>query len=207
MFITLEGIEGVGKSTQAQRLKNWLQQQGIDTVLTREPGGTKLAESIRTQLKDAPRGSISPVCELLLIFAARQSHADEILRPSLATGQWVLCDRFVDASFAYQCGGRGLPQTYVKQLADWTVPDLTPDLTLLLDLPVTEAMARVPLRGELDRFEQEAQSFFERTHRMYHCLARAEPGRICVIDARPDPDTVESRCRQVIKERLLAHTQ
>lgn len=205
MFITLEGIEGVGKSTQAQRLKTWLHSRGIATVLSREPGGTPVAESIRNLLKEAPSGSISSLCELLLIFAARQSHADQVLRPALSKGQWVLCDRFVDASFAYQGGGRGLPDSYIEQLARWTVPDLNPDLTLLLDLPVSQAMARVPLRGQPDRFEREARSFFERTRKTYHRLASDAPERIHIIDASLDRDTVEQQCRQVIEQRLFTH--
>ncbi len=203
-FITLEGIEGVGKSTQAVRLGAWLESRGIPVLVTREPGGTTIAEDIRGLLKRAPQGSIPAPCELLLIFAARQAHAARVLRPALETGHWVICDRFVDASYAYQGGGRGLPKSRIAELESWLVPDLRPDLTLLLDLPVPNALARLSGRGTRDRFEQEAATFFMRVRNAYLTRAEAEPERIHCIDANADIDAVEAQCRAPVEALIAA---
>lgn len=203
-FITLEGIEGVGKSTQVARLGIWLESRGIPVLVTREPGGTTIAEGIRELLKHAPQGSIPAPCELLLIFAARQAHAARVLRPALETGRWVICDRFVDASYAYQGGGRGLPKSRIAELEAWLVPDLRPDLTLLLDLPVPDALARLSGRGTRDRFELEAATFFMRVRNAYLARAQAEPERIRRIDASTDIDGVEAQCRAPIEALIAA---
>lgn len=205
-FITLEGIEGVGKSTQLRRLAAWLGHRNIRALATREPGGSPLAEDIRRLLKESPPGSMSAETELLLIFAARAVHAETVLRPQLAAGRWVLCDRFVDASFAYQGAGRRIGADRVAALAEWLVPDLTPDLTLVLDLPVPRAAARLKLRGERDRFEHEDSAFFERVRECYLARAAAEPERVRIVDAEGTEETVQARCRAAI-EPLFAGTR
>jgi len=201
-FITFEGIEGVGKSTQAALLAQWLRARGKAVVETREPGGAPAAEAIRRVLKESPAGSIPAESELLLIFAARAAHARDRLRPALRSGEWVVCDRFVDASYAYQGAGRGLEMTRVAELEQWIVPDLVPDLTLLLDLPVAEALGRMRDRGVSDRFEQEADGFFHRVRECYLERAAAEPGRVRVIDATGGPQEVAARCRETVLAAL-----
>ncbi len=201
-FITLEGVEGVGKSTQATLLADWLEGQGIALVRSREPGGTAVAEAIRDLLKHSPVDSISAETELLLIFAARSSHAETVLRPELSAGRWVLCDRYLDASYAYQGAGRGLGDARVAALADWLVPDLRPDLTLLLDLPVDEALARLSGRGEHDRFEHENGDFFARVRKGYLARAANEPERIKRVDADGTPEEVQARCRAFVEPLL-----
>ena len=182
-FITLEGGEGVGKSTNLAAVQLWLEQRGIDTLVTREPGGTPLAEEIR-QLLLAPRAeSVAPLAELLLMFAARAQHITAAIEPALAAGRWVLCDRFGDATHAYQGGGRKLPTAVIEQLQQLVQAQLSPDLTLLLDLPVAEGLARAGERGELDRFEAEQLDFFNRVRDRYLQLAAAEPHRFAVVDA------------------------
>ncbi len=203
-FITLEGIEGVGKSTQLERLAEWLQEQGREVLRTREPGGAPVAEALRRVLKESAGDSIPAETELLLIFAARAVHAREVLRPALAAGKWVVCDRFVDASFAYQGAGRGLGEARVATLAEWIVPDLVPDLTLLLDLPVAEALSRMDGRGKRDRFECESPAFFERVRACYLDRARQEPERVCVVDAEGTPEQVAARCRAIVSARLCS---
>ncbi|MGH8426655.1 MAG: dTMP kinase [Gammaproteobacteria bacterium] len=203
-FITLEGIEGVGKSTQAALLAAWLERQGLEVVQTREPGGAPAAESIRCLLKDSLPGAITSEAELLLIFAARAIHAELKLRPNLAAGRWVVCDRFVDASFAYQGAGRGLGDARIAALAEWLVPDLKPDLTLVLDLPLKEAAARLHGRGdgERDRFEREDTAFFRRVRDCYLSRAIEEPERVQVVDADGNPDKVGLRCRAILQSRF-----
>lgn len=203
-FITLEGIEGVGKSTQLERLGMWLAQEGVPVVKTREPGGTPAAEAIRALLKESAPGSIPAEAELLLIFAARASHAAAILRPALAAGRWILCDRFIDASFAYQGAGRGIASARVEALAQWLVPDLTPDLTLVLDLPVGESAERLRGRGMRDRFEYEDGAFFGRVRSCYLDRAKVEPDRMRIVDARGSQQAVEARCRAFIRPWLEA---
>ncbi len=182
LFITIEGGEGVGKSTNIRVMEQWLKQQGIAYRLTREPGGTPLAESIRELLlQDHPQAMTSNT-ELLLIFAARAQHIAEVIAPALAAGQWVVCDRFTDATYAYQGGGRGMPLSVIGELEQLVQGDLRPDLTLLLDAPVEVGMARAGVRGELDRFEQEEQAFFERVRACYRDRAEAEPSRFRVVN-------------------------
>ena len=182
MFISFEGTEGVGKSTLIRGVADHLQVQGIAFIVTREPGGTPLAEQIRGLLLTPDGEKIAPACELLLLFAARAQHLSQVIEPALARGQWVLCDRFVDASFAYQCGGRGLPTIQVQALVEQFVSVL-PTKTFWLDAAVEVGMARAGKRGALDRFEQERHEFFERVRAVYAARAAAEPERIVKLDA------------------------
>jgi dTMP kinase len=198
-FITFEGGEGAGKSTQITRAAEWLRARGVEVVLTREPGGTPRAERLRTLLLERDTEPMPQSCELLLMFAARATHLDNLVRPAVARGAWVLCDRFTDATYAYQGGGRGLPTAHIDALVSVVHPGLWPDLTLLLDLPVAVGLARASDRngaGGPDRFESEQQAFFERVRAAYLERVRAEPGRFRVIDAsRPIEEvtrTIES---------------
>ena len=182
LFITIEGGEGVGKSTNIVSLEGWLQAQGIDYCLTREPGGTPLAEKIRALLLGIDAEPLAPTSELLLVFAARAQHLEQVIKPALQRGQWVLCDRFTDATYAYQGGGRGLPQAHIAQLEQQVQGELRPDFTLLLDAPVKVGMERARRRGELDRFESQQLAFFERVRACYLQRAAAEPTRFRVVD-------------------------
>ncbi|MBA3563288.1 MAG: dTMP kinase [Gammaproteobacteria bacterium] len=205
-FITLEGIEGVGKSTGMDFLRRRLQARGIDALTTREPGGTPLAEAIRSLVVEAGEETMPALCETLLMFAARAAHLANRIRPALGAGRWVLCDRFSDATYAYQGGGRGIPAERIRALHDWVHAGLDPDLTLLLDAPVAVGLARASERGgnrASDRFERERQEFFERVRAVYLDIARAEPARVCVIDAgRPQPEVQAALGAAV--DRLLA---
>jgi dTMP kinase len=183
-FITLEGIEGAGKSTQARRAAEWLRQRGLRVVETREPGGTPLAERIRQLVLEHGNEPLSAAAETLLMFAARAVHVDQVIRPALARGDWVVCDRFSDATRAYQGGGRGVDAALIENLAGAVHPGLAPDCTLLMDLPVAQGLARAKARAAgSDRFEAETVAFFERVRARYLGLARAEPARVKVIDA------------------------
>ena len=164
-FITVEGSEGVGKSSNLDFIESLLREAGKDVVRTREPGGTELGETLRGILLDARQKAICDDAELLLMFAARAQHLAEVIRPALAAGKWVLCDRFTDATYAYQGGGRGIPFDRIAVLEQWVQGDLRPDLTLLLDMPVEAGLARAGARSEPDRFEQEQTTFFERVRR------------------------------------------
>jgi dTMP kinase len=192
-FITLEGIEGAGKSTVARHAQAWLGSVGVKAVLTREPGGTPLAERVRELVLKPDGEALPPSAELLLMFAARSIHLANLVRPALARGEWVICDRFTDATRAYQGAGRGVDRGHIETLADLVHADVTPDLTLLLDLPVRMGLERVQARrGPVDRFEQERGPFFERVRAAYLDLARAEPRRFAVIDASLDLSTVQA---------------
>ncbi|MGZ8244042.1 dTMP kinase [Methylomagnum sp.] len=180
-FITLDGGEGVGKTTNLEFVENYLTQRNIPYLRTREPGGTPLAESVRGLLLGFD--AIEPEAELLLVFAARAQHIKQVIRPALAAGTWVLCDRFTDASFAYQGGGRGLDFAAIEFLERWVQADLQPDLTLLLDAPVEIGMARAKRRGPADRFEAEDLAFFSRIRQAYLERAEHHPERIKRIDA------------------------
>jgi dTMP kinase len=182
MFISFEGTEGVGKSTLIKGVAEHLKSQGIDFIVTREPGGTPLAEQIRDLLLTPDGEFVAPACELLLLFAARAQHLSQVIEPAIACGQWVLCDRFVDASFAYQCGGRGLPTEQVQALVTQFVTVL-PTKTFWLDAPVSIGMERAGKRGALDRFEQEKNAFFDRVRAVYAKRALVEPERIVQLDA------------------------
>lgn len=189
-FISLEGGEGAGKSTLLAGLQVHLVEQGVDLVQTREPGGTPLGEAIRAIVLDAGRRDLSAESELLLMFASRAQLVRERIEPALAAGKWVLCDRFTDASYAYQGGGRGMPMERIAELERWATNGLTPDLTLLLDLPVATGRARAAGRGEADRIEVEADAFFERVREVYRTRAAADPARFRVIDASLTPAQV-----------------
>jgi dTMP kinase len=208
-FITIEGGEGVGKSTQIQRLRDWLAQRGVDVVLTREPGGTPRAERIRALLLEQSEEPMPPVCELLLMFAARATHVENVIKPALARGAWVICDRFVDATYAYQGGGRGFDRSLIAALERAVLGDLRPDLTLLLDAPidVSEARARERNRaaGTADRFELEQRAFFERVRAAYLERARAEPERIAVVDAAGSLEEVAAAIQALLAQRLFRH--
>ena len=183
LLITLEGIEGAGKSTLLEFAGDLLRRAGRAVVLTREPGGTATGERIRALLLDRASVDLSDEAELLLIFAARAQHLAEVIRPALNAGQIVLCDRFIDASYAYQGGGRGLAAERIRQLEDWTLGGLAPDLTLLFDLEVATGLARAGGRGEADRFEGQGRAFFERTRAAYLCRAAQAPERFRRLDA------------------------
>ncbi|HHQ13456.1 MAG TPA: dTMP kinase [Chromatiales bacterium] len=201
-FITVEGIEGVGKSTNLAFIEQWLRARGIDVVVTREPGGTKLAEAIRGLLLESPPGSVPDMAELLLMFAARASHLHELIVPSLQAGRWVVCDRFTDASYAYQGAGRGLGDAPVATLEALVQGELRPDLTLLLDASPDSTVSRRANRGTDDRFEQEDRVFFERVRAAYLQRAAAEPGRIkCVNASRPLAE-VQQQIGQLLAELL-----
>lgn len=197
-FITVEGIEGVGKTTNLEFIHQQLLSRGLDVVRTREPGGTPLAESIR-ELLLAPRNeSVAELAELLLMFAARAQHIEQCIRPALQRGAWVLCDRFTDATYAYQGGGRGLDQSRIAQLETLVQGGLRPDLTILLDLPARQGMARARARSMPDRFEAEAEVFFERVRDSYLQRAAAEPQRFAVIDAAPPLEQVQQAVGQAL---------
>lgn len=201
-FITVEGSEGVGKSSNLAFIEDYLRNAGIDIVRTREPGGTPLAEAVRELLLDARQNAMCDDTELLLMFAARAQHLAEVIRPALAAGQWVLCDRFTDATYAYQGGGRGVPMERIRVLEEWVQGELRPDHTLLLDMPVADGLQRAGARSEPDRFEQEQHAFFERVRETYLARAHAEPTRIHVIDASPALDRVQTQIAQVL-QRIL----
>jgi len=179
-FITLEGVDGAGKSTHLDFVANWLRERGHEVVVTREPGGTPLGESLRALLL---HHEMDPDTELLLMFAARQAHLNQLILPSLERGAWVVSDRFTDASYAYQCGGRGLVETRVAALEAWVQRGLQPDLTLVFDVSAETAAARRGAARAADRFELEADDFFERVRAAYLARAAAEPQRIRVVDA------------------------
>jgi dTMP kinase len=196
-FITLEGIEGSGKSTLARELALWLRARGITVHATREPGGTPLAESIRALVLARGSEPMPAAAELLLMFAARAVHVENLIRPALARGEWVLCDRFTDASLAYQGSGRGIDEIQILALSQVAHPGLHPDLTLLLDLPPAEGLARARGRADGgDRFEDETLAFFERVRRGYQSLAQHDPTRFRCLDAtRPVKDVLERATR------------
>jgi dTMP kinase len=182
-FITVEGSEGVGKSTNVGFLAAAIQAQGFEVICTREPGGTPIAERIRQILLEHGEEPLPDIAELLLFFASRSLHISNKIRPALEAGKWVICDRFTDASRAYQGSGRGLDMQRINLLADWVQDDLQPDLTLLLDAPAEIGMQRAQQRGETDRLESEQISFYKRVRSGYLELAEAHPERYVVIDA------------------------
>ena len=196
-FITLEGVEGVGKSTQAGLVAELLLSRGLRVIRTREPGGVPLAEDIRSLLLRTDGAAVHPMAELLLMFAARAAHWNDLIRPALQRGDWVVCDRFTDASVAYQGGGRGLPREFIAALARAVHGDRVPDLTLLLDAPPEAVRSRLQLR-EADRFEGESAAFFARVRATYLDLARASPERIRVIDASRPLATVSGEIAGII---------
>lgn len=200
LFITLEGGEGAGKTTNLAFIRQWLQRAGHEVVVTREPGGTELGERVRDILLHSKQLHITPESEMLLMFAARSEHLAKVIRPALAAGKTVLCDRFTDATYAYQGGGRGLAAERIAAMENWVQGDLRPDLTLLLDIPVEAGRARAGQRGEPDRFEREDNEFFTRVHAIYLARAQADPKRMRVIDASRALPQVEQQIAAVLEE-------
>ncbi len=201
LFITLEGGEGAGKSTSLAFVESLLRERGREVVVTREPGGTPLGEKLRALLLHGS-DSIASDTELLMMFAARAEHLASVIRPALARGACVLCDRFTDATYAYQGGGRGVSMPRIRALEDWVQQGLKPDLTLLLDIPVVQGLARAGQRSEPDRFEREQQAFLERVRNAYLEAAVREPQRIKVIDAAQDIAAVQEQLRTVLNPVL-----
>ena len=197
-FITLEGIEGAGKSTQVAPLVDALARSGIDAIATREPGGTPEAEAIRALLLDPAYRALGKDAELLLVFAARAEHIEKVIRPALRRGHWVVCDRFTDATFAYQGAGRRIGSPRIAVLEDWVQGELRPDLTLLLDLPVSVGQARIRARNA-DRFEREGSAFFERVRATYLERARTAPERYRIIDASESPSDTSAAIRRAVE--------
>ena len=205
-FITFEGGEGAGKSTQLARAAEWLRARGVETVVTREPGGTPRAERLREMLLERNAEAMPRACELLLMFAARATHLENLVLPAVRRGAWVLCDRFTDATYAYQGGGRGLPMVHIDALVQIVHAGLQPDLTILLDLPVEAGMARARQRNGArgpDRFETEQREFFERVRATYLERAHSDPGRFRVIDAAADLEAVSGAVRAGLEPLLL----
>jgi len=198
-FITLEGGEGAGKSTQQARITDWFVAHGKDVIETREPGGTPVSEQIRQVLLDTRNAGLDSHAELLLLFAARTQLLQEVIRPALTAGKVVVSDRFTDASYAYQGGGRQLGSETVAVLEDFTHKDLQPDLTLLFDVPIEQGMRRVAGRGESDRFEVESLKFFERVRNTYLNRAQEDPGRFRIIDASLDQEQVWQQVKQALE--------
>ncbi|TNF98331.1 MAG: dTMP kinase [Gammaproteobacteria bacterium] len=201
-FITIEGVEGAGKSTQMAYIENALKGASVDLVVTREPGGTPLGEEIRELLLRPRDSGMSERAELLLMFAARAEHLANLIEPALEHGQWILCDRFTDATYAYQGGGRGLDKTLIAQLETLAQGNLRPDITIYLDVSIEVGMQRARLRGELDRFEQEDMDFFNRVRQTYLDRAGAFPEVYRVIDASVSIEDVQSQIDGVIEQLL-----
>ena len=205
-FITIEGSEGMGKTTQIAALRDSLVERGLEVIVTREPGGTPRAEQIRELLLTPTDEPMPMTCELLLMFAARATHIENLIRPALERGAWVVCDRFTDATYAYQGDGRGVRREEIANLERFVQAELRPDLTLLLDAPIEIGVARVAARdgeGKRDRFEQERQDFFERVRSAYLERARAQPGRFAVIDATADRESVQQAILAEVEIRLF----
>ncbi|TNF07303.1 MAG: dTMP kinase [Gammaproteobacteria bacterium] len=199
-FITVEGGEGVGKTTNITFIRQWLEQRGLDYVATREPGGTPLAEEIRGLLVNPREETVDENTELLLMFAARAQHLSQVIRPALSQGQWVLCDRFTDATYAYQGGGRGVAVEKIAELENLVQGELRPNLTLLLDIDVEQGMARASERGAPDRFEREKLAFFNAVRDCYLSRAAAEPHRYRIIDASQPLPQVQSAISAALEE-------
>ncbi|ODS25118.1 dTMP kinase [Candidatus Endobugula sertula] len=201
-FITIEGTEGVGKSTNIEFIKEYLVRQGIPLLLTREPGGTPLAEEIREMLLKRRDEKMDESTELLLIFAARSQHLQQVILPALKGGRWVLSDRFTDATYAYQGGGRGLNISLITDLEERIQGELRPDLTLLLDIDVKLGLERAGRRGELDRFENEQLPFFEKVRKAYLKRIQESPDRCMVIDASPSLRVVQESIKKVLEPKI-----
>ena len=202
-FISIEGIEGMGKTTVFNAVHEYLLEQGIEHVLTREPGGTPIAEDIRAVLLSHDGEELAPITELLLMFASRAQHVQQVIKPALARGEWVICDRFVDASFAYQGGGRGMEKEKLETLSQWTV-DALPDLTILLDAPVSLGLERIDKRSTRDRIEIEKRDFFERARQTYLDRAAEDPDRFVIVDATQPKMQMQSEVLGIIEAKLYA---
>jgi dTMP kinase len=201
-FITLEGTEGAGKSTALALVREAVEAAGHEVVVTREPGGTPLGEELRAVLLGHKHDGMSDDAELLLMFAARAEHLHRVIEPALAAGRWVVCDRFTDATYAYQGGGRGLSRERIAQLEHWVQGERRPDLTLLLDLPVEQGLARAGQRSAPDRFESEQSAFFERVRQAYLDIAAREPQRVRTVDAGRELPQVSAAIRAVMEDFL-----
>ncbi len=201
-FITLEGVEGSGKSTNLTVLADWLRGRGLEVVTTREPGGTPIGERIREILLAPEHTAMTVDTEALLMFAARAQHVAEKIRPALEAGQWVISDRFVDASYAYQGAARGMPEARLDALSEWTLGGFRPDLTLVFDLPPQEGLRRAARRGALDRFEREDVAFFERVRQAYLRRAQRDPAHHVVIDAGQPPEEVAAQVIRAVEPLL-----
>jgi dTMP kinase len=199
-LITLEGSEGVGKTTSLNFIKDFIEDRGHKVIVTREPGGTPLAEDLRATLLTNRVEKIEPDAELLLMFAARCQHVNQVIKPALKSGVWVLSDRFIDASYAYQGGGRGISFDRISQLEQWTLSGFKPDMTILLDMSVEEGMARTRLRGAPDRFETEKMDFYQKIRTAYLQRAKQDPNRMHVINAAPTIEEVQFSLRALLQE-------
>jgi dTMP kinase len=203
IFITVEGSDGAGKGSNIEVIRDWFESRSRAVVLTREPGGTQLGEKIRNLLLDKNSSPVSAMAELLLMFAARAQHIEEVIQPALTEGRVVISDRFTDASFAYQGGGRGLTLIKVEQLKILVQADLQPDLTLLLDVPVNVGLARIVNRGESDRFDTETLDFKTRVRESYLQLAKNEPNRIVNINADRTLESVQQEIKVILEARFF----
>jgi dTMP kinase len=203
-FISIEGVEGVGKSTNLEFVQSLLSQQGIPFVTTREPGGTPLAEKIRELLLDKNNEEMTDTTELMLVFAARAQHVESLIEPALNRGDWVVCDRFTDSTYAYQGGGRGMSFELIQQIDAVALSQYQPDQTILLDLPIEIGLQRASLRGELDRFERESTSFFDRVRRAFLSRAAEQPNRFVVIDAGQPLDDVQRGIEAAIRSAITS---
>ena len=202
-FLTIEGTEGVGKSTNLAFVRDWLTARGIEVVVTREPGGTPLAEEVRGLLLSKRDEAVDETAELLLVFAARAQHLARVIKPALARGAWVLSDRFTDATYAYQGGGRGLSKATIEQLEQLVQGDLRPDLTLILDIDVELGLNRARQRGELDRFESETIEFFERVRAAYRQRTEFAPERYAVVDAGQELIAVQADINRLLSKLII----
>ena len=202
LFITLEGVEGVGKSTSRDFIEKYLTEKNIPLCVTREPGGTEIAEKIREVLLAQYEETMTAETELLLMFAARAQHIASVIKPALAENKWVLSDRFTDASFAYQGGGRGLPSSRIEIIEQWVQGDLQPDITILLDAPVELALARAQARSEPDRIEKEKRDFFERIRAAYLKRAQQHPQRFHLVDASQSVEQVQEALREILEKHV-----
>ncbi|MES0326748.1 MAG: dTMP kinase [Gammaproteobacteria bacterium] len=202
-FITLEGIEGVGKTSNRDYIRELLEASGKQCIVTREPGGTPLGESLRALLLQHSDEQMSDDAELLMMFAARAEHINKIIRPALDAGQYVLCDRFTEATYAYQGGGRQLDVSKIADLESWVQGDLRPDLTIILDAPVEVGRERAGKRSAPDRIEKEKNDFFERVRNAYLDLAKQHPERICTVDASVSLDQVQQQIKQQLQDREI----
>ena len=198
-FITVEGTEGVGKSTNMAFIESWIKKSGEELVITREPGGTELGEKLREVLLDAKEQSMCDDTELLLMFAARAQHLQEVILPALEAGKWVLCDRFTDSTYAYQGGGRGIDMSRIAELEQWVQGDRRPDMTIILDLPVEVGLERAGKRSAPDRFELEKHDFFKNVRDTFLARAKENPKRYAVIDASPSLDEVQQSIQSVLE--------
>lgn len=197
-FISIEGVEGVGKSTNLEYVQSLLTQAGIEFLTTREPGGTELSEKIRELLLDKSNTDMTAKTELMLVFAARAQHVDTLIEPAMASGKWVVSDRFTDSTYAYQGGGRGMAAEMIAELDEFAISSYQPDLTILLDLPTEVGLARAGRRGELDRFESESDDFFQRVRNAFLMRAEQYPERFRIIDASQALDQVQADIRQAL---------